>query len=786
MKSINFTSLIFYLFSFLFLSNIQAQTTVFVSPLGDDTNKGSIDKPVQSMHKALSIAKATTEPEVEILLREGIYYQKSPLLIGAIDFDNRSLTISAYNNEHVVLSGGNLLHPNWQKVKGEKFFKTKVPHTNFDQLFINGVKRILARYPNYKEDVILNGTAEDAISKERIRLWKNPAGGYIHSLHEHEWGGMHYRIEGKDGDELIYEGGFQNNRPLDMHPRFRFVENIYEELDAPGEWFLNKEEGVLYYYPYPTENLQDAQIETSNIASLIELRGATDNSVKNISIKSIKFAHTTRTFMKDYEPLTRSDWQIHRGGAVFMKNAESCSIENCEFANLGGNAVFISGYAFDCSVKSNHIYNIGASAIALVGDTSSLRSPSFEYGEFIPFAKLDKTPGPKNNLYPRQCTVEDNLIHDIGKVEKQVAGVQIQIAAQLNIRHNTIYSVPRAAINIGDGALGGHIIEYNDAFETVLETSDHGAFNSWGRDRFWHPNYQTLDTLTTNHPHLILLDALYTTVIRNNRFRCNHGWDIDLDDGSSNYHIYNNLCLSGGIKLREGYYRKVENNILINNTLHPHVWFENSGDVVQRNIMMSAYRPIQLQDWGTSVDYNFFQSEDALDEVREYGVDANSITGQLVFSNPETGDFTVVEDQDAFKIGFENFPMDRFGVYSEHLKLEAKKPAIPALVMGNKSDLDKEFEWLDATVRGIKGLGDRSAYGLPDETGVVIITIQSEGILADANVLEGDVIRNINGDDVKTIHDLFAVTDKEKWKNKLEIFLFRNQKMIHKTVLLKQ
>ena len=45
-------------------------------------------------------------------------------------------------------------------------------------------------------------------------------------------------------------------------------------------------------------------------------------------------------------------------------------------------------------------------------------------------------------------------------------------------------------------------------------------------------------------------DAVRTTVIRNNRFRCDNGRDIDLDDGLSNYHIYNNACLNEELKLR--------------------------------------------------------------------------------------------------------------------------------------------------------------------------------------------------------------------------------------------
>ena len=40
------------------------------------------------------------------------------------------------------------------------------------------------------------------------------------------------------------------------------------------------------------------------------------------------------------------------------------------------------------------------------------------------------------------------------------------------------------------------------------------------------------------------------TIMRYNRWRCDHGWDVDLDGGSTNYHIYGNLCLNGGQKLR--------------------------------------------------------------------------------------------------------------------------------------------------------------------------------------------------------------------------------------------
>ncbi len=50
-------------------------------------------------------------------------------------------------------------------------------------------------------------------------------------------------------NEVVYEGGWQNNRRMGMHNTYRIVENIFEELDAPGEWFHDAKAGVLYFYP---------------------------------------------------------------------------------------------------------------------------------------------------------------------------------------------------------------------------------------------------------------------------------------------------------------------------------------------------------------------------------------------------------------------------------------------------------------------------------------------------------------------------------------------------------
>lgn len=74
-----------------------------------------------------------------------------------------------------------------------------------------------------------------------------------------------------------------------------------------------------------------------------------------------------------------------------------------------------------------------------------------------------------------------------GSDEKQTSPVHISMSHKITVRHCSIYDVPRAGINISEGTFGGHLIEHCDVFNTVLETGDHGSFNSWGRDRYWTP-----------------------------------------------------------------------------------------------------------------------------------------------------------------------------------------------------------------------------------------------------------------------------------------------------------
>ena len=757
-----------------------AQTKFYISPKGNDGNSGTQTKPFASIGRAMMEVRKTSGPVV-IYLLEGTYYLKQPIIFIPEDSrkKNETLTIITDRNKKVIISGGALLQNlKWEKYKNGIWQTPIHQDLIFDELFVNGQIQRMARYPNFDSTArFFGGTAADAVSKERAARWRSPEGGYVHALHRAEWGDFHYLIKGKnDKNELALEGGWQNNRKMGMHEKYRFVENIFEELDTVNEWFYDNKTRTLYYYPPAGIDIKTAKFETPQIAHLFEFKGSEKNPVSNINIEGLTLTQTLRTFMENKEPLLRSDWTIYRGGALFYDGAVNCPLKNCTLNNLGGNAIFFNKFNRNCEVSGCLISQIGASAVCFVGDPDAVRSPSFEYNQFVPLAQIDRTPGPKTNNYPAECKVYNNLMFDLGMVEKQSAGVELSMCQSITVSHNTIYDVPRAGINVSEGTWGAHIIEYNDVFNTVKESGDHGSFNSWGRDRYWHPNKTILDSLVATNFDLALLDVIKPIVIRNNRMRCDHGWDIDLDDGSSNYFIYNNLCLNGGIKLREGVNRVVENNIMINNTFHPHVWFKNSNDVFRHNVVSSSYLPIGISVWGKEVDYNIFPDSVSLKAAWSNGTDKHSLCGSLDFINPENGDFRLKNNSIAFITGFKNFAMDSFGVVSPRLKALAKKPILSTVISLDKIDDNPLIDFMGAKVKNLATQGERSATGMDDTRGVLVVEVASASS-AKKFLQANDVILSFNNKQVNKLRDLLEARMSVIGSG-TEVLIFRNQKEI--------
>jgi hypothetical protein len=771
---------------------------LYVSPTGHDTNPGTVSAPLQSLAAARHAVRAYVGKEaVTVHVADGIYYLPDTLVFSPQDSGTARCPViyQAQNEGQAILSGGSRLSLQWRPYR-DGIFQAKTPEDlSIDQLFVNGKSQRMARYPNYDDTqptLAYQGYAADAFSPEHAAAWADPTGGYIHAMHQSRWGGYHYRITGKNANgEVIYEGGWQNNRRSGMHKEFRMVENIFEELDAPGEWFHNGKTGTLYYMPSAGTDLNQAVVEVVRLSHLIEFQGSVEAPVRFLTLQGFVVRHAARTFMETKEPMLRSDWAIYRGGAVMLTGTEDVRILDCEFDQVGGNAVFVNQYNRRTLVKGCHIHDAGASGVCFVGDPNAVRNPLFNYGQKNDLAKIDRTVGPQTENYPALGIVEDCLIHGIGRVERQPAGVQIEMAMKITVRDTSVYDCARAGINIGDGCWGGHLIERCDVFDTVLETHDHGSFNSWGRDRYWRSDRDTSQKAIDVEPTLPFLDAMHTTTIRSSRWRCDHGWDIDLDDGSSNYEIYDNLLLNGGLKFREGFRRRAWNNIMVNNSFHPHVWYVNSGDEFHTNIVMTDVKGIRAPTdtaTGKYIDKNLFFVTDPKqkDKYAEQGWDLNSIVADPLFVDPVKGNFQVKAGSPAFDIGFKNFPMDQFGVKKASLKAIAETPVIP--VLGDiaakrvrKPATPATLYWLGAKLHGLVD-EEFSAFGVRKEDGgVALLEIPEKSAAARAGLKVNDLIQAVNGHKVSSTQQLFVALGKIG-AAPLQITLVRYQRVLKLSV----
>ncbi|WP_299584711.1 right-handed parallel beta-helix repeat-containing protein, partial [uncultured Sunxiuqinia sp.] len=253
------------------------------------------------------------------------------------------------------------------------------------------------------------------------------------------------------------------------------------------EWFWDKATEQLYFYPPEGLDVNKAQLEVPETACIVKMEGTEEKPVKYITFSSIDFEKTRSTWYKTTEHLPVGDYVINRGAVVFMEGTEHCEIADCNFQQIGGNAIMLSNYNRNSKITGNRLENIQANGIVLVGSRDAMRDSPWcnvldsiatkdltkEWGYKLsykvweePFRdkqqSTDTIPGPKTENYPRFCLVENNLITRIGELEKQAAGILVSMSAENTLNHNSIYDLPRAGICFNDGCWGGNIVENND------------------------------------------------------------------------------------------------------------------------------------------------------------------------------------------------------------------------------------------------------------------------------------------------------------------------------------
>jgi len=281
------------------------------------------------------------------------------------------------------------------------------------------------------------------------------------------------------------------------------------------------------------------------------------------------------------------------------------------------------------------------------------------------------------------------------------------------------------------------------------------------------------------------------THIRNNRFshplHTTHSWGIDLDDGSTNYKIVNNLCIGCAVKLREGFYRTVENNVFIGsggNIPGKHICFQDNEDVYQRNIVVNIDAPTvwrgirHYPEEMKALDFNCYftpgntpqwissgtKRGNTLEDWQREGLEVHSVIADPLFVNAEQGDYRVRPASPALKLGFKNFPMDRFGVTSPALKRlvpprffptcnETPAQPVPAAPL-RSSDV---VAFLGGKIKNLSTEAEMSAVGIGEMTGVLIVEAPQNSALYQSGLRSGDLIIKCNHQKIDTVREFINI-----------------------------
>lgn len=432
-----------------------------------------------------------------------------------------------------------------------------------------------------------------------------------------------------------------------------FLENIPEELDSPGEWYLDRETGTLRYWPQSAD-FREKEIVAPVSDRIIHIKGAAGegDSAGNIELIGLTFMDTA------YSPTIESPY-YPPDAAIWIEDATGCLIENCAFTRVGGSALNLKGDARGNRFLGNLVEYVGQNGVFMVG-------------------------GEGDMPFPHSNTVAGCTMRHIGLIYKHVAGVYIgrrdpALTSEPGnlIAHNLITDCPRYAIGIKMNQ-GNNVVEFNEIHRTNMETNDTGGIESCVRNREAPGNIYRYNLVTDAVGLKAMPDGTFLTPY--------YSWGIYMDDHSSSAHIVGNICVRnyrGGVHIHGGQKNIIENNILVDST-EQQCEFNNIGtqmveNVFRRNIvyrLKPGGNMIRAGGWNDNVlaecDHNLYWSAAAepvvsflgmgLDAWREKGYDTHSVVADPLFVDPAKDDYRLQPGSPAFALGFEAIPVEKIGL----------------------------------------------------------------------------------------------------------------------------
>ncbi|MFC1651137.1 right-handed parallel beta-helix repeat-containing protein [Candidatus Latescibacterota bacterium] len=667
----------------------QHETAFYVSPDGDDTANGkSADNAFATLERARNAIcdlKKSDEiaAPVNVYLREGLHNLAEPMILTPEDSgtDENPVTWKAYPGENPVITGASVVS-GWQKAENG-LWRVSLPEVAsgdlyFSTLYVNGTPRPRTRLPKegYYSIVDFPSKGKDpwaapgdhfVFSPGDIKKdWKNIVDAEVVVLRF--WVSSRQHIESVDESSNTVQFNCQTRYRYsddftDKGARY-YVENVFEGLDDPGEWYLDRPTGTLFYYPKSGEDMNTVLVEIPVSPQLIRFEGepSRQSFVTNVTFEGITFTHNNWMLPEGNPGDGQSAPEVE--GALFLRGAIDCGFIDCRIVQLSSYAIQIDEGCRNNSFIGNELGHLGGGGFR-IGGGDAKSHPDMRTG---------------------WNTITDNHIHHIGEIYHAATGVWIQ--------HS-----------------GGNLISHNEIDHTYYSSMAIGWV--WG----YRPSVTTHNEISYIHIHhvgqgvlsdmggIYMLGVAPGTIVRNNLIHDieSHGyggWGIYTDEGSTHVLIENNIVYNtkcAGFDQHYGRENFVRNNIFAfgrEDQIHRSRIDEHISFYIERNIIYyrgenpllggrwdkityihrpgKPWAPAQPDSVTHVFDYNLYFNPDknisdirfdkwTFDEWKTGGQDTHSSYADPLFADPDNGDFTLSADSPAFALGFQKIDMSTVG-----------------------------------------------------------------------------------------------------------------------------
>lgn len=340
------------------------------------------------------------------------------------------------------------------------------------------------------------------LNSDRYRYWEKAEDIWSLGYLCHDWADSTVPVT-FDQQTGVMSGYVGKNYYAKVNRRIKFF-NLLEELDEPGEWYLDRKTGILYLIPPVTAKEGDVLTFTSTNKNLVSVTKS-----KNITFEGITFTGTTAY-------------------GAYLKQAEGILFDNCEFSSIGNAAVYMN-QCYRSGVRDSYFHDLGSWGVYLhcCGDRETLTPGEcfVENSEFERFSQYRRTYSPAVHMY-----------EDVGN----------------RVSHCEFHDAPHFAIRYDSN---DNVIEYSEFYDLCQETADTGAvytgryWNTRGNEiryNYFHDLYLG-STPTSGLYGVYLDDAHSSTDVHHNIFY--KVSTVSLMGGGRNNSFTNNMIVDCGANL---------------------------------------------------------------------------------------------------------------------------------------------------------------------------------------------------------------------------------------------